>query len=124
MATTLTRLSPILWTKDLQATIDFYTTVLGFTAQSSFPDFVSLIRDSVELMFVVPQGDPEDGNEFFPKPRLTGSIYITCKDVDGLWEKVKDKVKVKSPLCDTEYHMRDFAMEDNNGYEVVFGQLR
>ncbi|MCW5911722.1 MAG: VOC family protein [Cyclobacteriaceae bacterium] len=128
MDSTLKHLSPILWTKDLNETIAFYTTVLGFKARSNFPNFVSLSREHVEIMFVVPQDDPDDCKdpdgleEFFPKPMLTGSLYITVNNVDELWSKVNDKVNVETPLCDREYYMRDFSILDNNGYELVFGQ--
>lgn len=124
----LHKLSPILWTKDLQATITFYESVLGFKGTSGFPNFVSLNREDVEIMFVVPQDEPEDckdpdnKEEFFPRPLLTGSIYIITEPVDELWESVKDKATIKTPIEDREYFMRDFSILDNNGYELVFGQ--
>jgi len=121
-------LSPILWTKDLEKTISFYETILGFKNQTQYPNFVSLTRDNVELMFVLPIDEPEDGkdpnnnDEFFPRPQLTGSIYITTDKVDELWEFVKDKATIISDICDREYLMRDFSILDNNGYELVFGE--
>jgi len=119
-------LSPILWTKDLNKTITFYESVLGFKAVSNFPNFVSLTREQVEIMFVVPQNDddesPSDEPTFFPKPQLTGSLYILTDHVDQLWEMVKDNAEIRSPICDREYFMRDFSIIDNNGYELVFGQ--
>jgi catechol 2,3-dioxygenase-like lactoylglutathione lyase family enzyme len=121
-------LSPVLWTKDLQATILFYETVLGFKKKTQFPNFVSLARDNAELMFVLPTQEPEDRQvpnnkaAFFPKPQLTGNIYIFTEKVDELWEFVKDKATVRSSICDREYLMRDFSILDNNGYELVFGE--
>ena len=79
-------------------------------------------------MFVVPQDEPteckdlNDKEEFFPKPHLTGSIFIFMQNVDELWDKVKDKVTIRSAIEDREYLMRDFSILDNNGYEIVFGQ--
>jgi catechol 2,3-dioxygenase-like lactoylglutathione lyase family enzyme len=122
------KLSPILWTKDLDETISFYESVLGFKANSRFPNFVSLTREHVELMFVLPQDEPEDckdpneKEEFFPKPLLTGSIFIVTDQVDKLWESVKDKATIKTSIGDRAYFMRDFSILDNNGYELVFGQ--
>lgn len=124
----LHKLSPILWTKDLQATIAFYESVLGFKGTRGFPNFVSLNREDVEIMFIVPQDEPEDCKDpddrepFFPRPLVTGSLYIVTEPVDELWESVKDKATVKTPLEDREYYMRDFSILDNNGYELVFGQ--
>jgi catechol 2,3-dioxygenase-like lactoylglutathione lyase family enzyme len=122
------KLSPILWTKDLKETISFYESVLGFKGKSNFPNFVSLTRENVEIMFVVPQDEPEeckdpnDKNEFFPSPVLTGSIFIVTDLVDKLWESVKDKATVKTSIANRDYLMRDFSILDNNGYELVFGQ--
>ena len=124
----LKKLSPILWTKNLNETVSFYQTVLGFRAQSNFPNFVSLTRENVEIMFIVPQNEPEDckdpndKTEFFPRPVLTGSIFIVMDDVDTFWEFVKNKAVIKTSLADREYFMRDFSILDNNGYELVFGQ--
>ena len=128
MNTKLHNLSPILWTKDLKATTSFYENILGFKCQTNFPNFISLTRDNVNIMFVLPIEEPEDckvpdgKEEFFPKPKLTGSIYITTEKVDELWEFVKDKATVESDICDREYMMRDFSILDNNGYEIVFGE--
>ena len=122
------KLSPILWTKNLKETISFYESILGFKATSNFPNFVYLSRADVAIMFVLPQDEPEDckdpdnQEEFFPGPKLTGSIYIYMDDVDNLWESVKGKATIKSALEDREYLMRDFSILDNNGYEIVFGQ--
>ncbi len=128
MISKLQHLSPILWTKDLQQTISFYETVLDFKKKTQFPNFVSLTRDNVEMMFVLPIDEPEDckdpnnKEEFFPKPMMTGNIYIFTKKVDELWEIVKDKASIKSSIADRGYLMRDFSILDNNGYELVFGE--
>ena len=124
----LQKLSPILWTKDLKQTISFYETVLGFKSKSNFPNFATLTRENVEIMFIVPQDEPEDckdpndNSEFFPKPLLTGSIFIVMEQVDKLWDLVKDKATIKTTIADREYWMRDFSILDNNGYELVFGE--
>jgi catechol 2,3-dioxygenase-like lactoylglutathione lyase family enzyme len=122
------KLSPILWTKDLQKTMSFYESVLGFKGRSNFPNFVSLTRENIEIMFVVPQEEPEEckdpnnNEEFFPKPVLTGSLFILTDKVDKLWESVKDRATVKTSIENRAYLMRDFSILDNNGYELVFGQ--
>jgi hypothetical protein len=63
----------------------------------------------------------ENEKEFFPKAKLTGSIYIYCNDADTIWNQVKDKASIASEIADREYLMRDFSIRDNNGYEIVFG---
>jgi catechol 2,3-dioxygenase-like lactoylglutathione lyase family enzyme len=122
------KLSPILWTKNLDETISFYENVLGFRGTSKFQNFVYLSKADVGIMFVLPVDepevckDPDHQEEFFPKPVLTGSIYIYMDNVDEFWDSVKDKVTIKSKLENRGYLMRDFSILDNNGYELVFGQ--
>ena len=124
----LHHLSPILWTKDLQATTAFYENILGFKCQSNFPNFISLTRDNVSIMFVLPIEKPGDckyadnKEEFFPKPTLTGSIFITMEKVDEFWGTIKDKATIKDAIANRDYLMRDFSILDNNGYELVFGE--
>jgi len=124
----LLHLSPILWTKNLNETVSFYETVLGFKGKSDFPNFASLTKGNVEIMFVVPQNDDKDrevegvNRAFFPKPLLTGGLFITTDEVDEIWASVKDRTIVKTAIEDRAYLMRDFSILDNNGYELVFGQ--
>jgi len=124
----LLHLSPILWTKNLGETVSFYETVLGFKGKSDFPNFASLTKGNVEIMFVVPQDEvndcenEEDKQEFFPKPLMTGGLFIVTDEVDSLWASVKDWAVVKTEIEDRAYLMRDFSILDNNGYELVFGQ--
>ena len=128
MEPTLHYLAPILWTKDLHATTAFYENILGFKTQANFPNFISLTRDKVNIMFVLPIEEPGDckdpgsKEEFFPRPLLTGSIFITVEKVDEFWEGIKDKVTVRDPIANRDYLMRDFSILDNNGYELVFGE--
>lgn len=98
------RLSPILWTKNLEATTRFYTEILGFSGNSNFPNFVTLTYDNAEIMFIVPNeepeacDDPENNEPFFPKAHLTGSIFIYMQGVDEYWKKLKDKTIIKLQL--------------------------
>jgi hypothetical protein len=88
----------------------------------------SVSKGNVEIMFVVPQGEvndyegEEDKQEFFPKPLMTGGLFIVTDEVDGLWVSVKDRAIVKTAIEDRAFLMRDFSILDNNGYELVFGQ--
>jgi len=114
----LTGLRPMLWTKDLQESIDFYTQVLEFTLDESNDDWgwASLHKDDVHIMLALP-------NEHTPfdKPFFTGTLYLNTDDVDYWWEKLKGKVKLCYEIEDFEYDMREFAFYDNNGYLLQYG---
>ena len=115
----ITELRPMLSTEDFDATIDFYTNILGFTCDERNDDWgwATLSIDEIAIMIARP-------NEHVPYDKIgfTGTFYFTVDDVDAMWEKVKDKAKVCYGIEDFEYGMREFAIFDNNGYTLQFGQ--
>ena len=58
----------------------------------------------------------------FDKAHFTGSFYFTVDDVETLWQDLKNKAKVVYELETFEWGMREFAIYDNNGYMLQFGQ--
>lgn len=113
----LMSLSPILWTKDLPASIAFYHDVLGFECTNQTAGWACLQKDEVELMLSLP-----NAHEPFDKIQFTGSFYFHPDDVKSLWQQLKDKARIVYPLEDFDYGMREFAIRDNNGYILQFGQ--
>ena len=112
-------LAPILHTKDLKGSVEFYTSVLDFKcdALSEELGWASVKRDNVTIMFALP-----NAHRPFDKPTFTGSLYVYPDDVDKAWEQLKDKASVCYPVEDFDYGMREFAIYDNNGYIIQFGQ--
>jgi uncharacterized glyoxalase superfamily protein PhnB len=112
-------LSPILWTENIQETIDFYTKYLGFICSEKNNEWgwASLFRDEIIIMFSVPNEHSQ-----FEKSAFTGSLYINTDNVEEIWGLLKDKVKIVYPIENFEWEMREFAIYDNNGYIIQFGQ--
>jgi len=108
---------PILAVTEMEETILFYRDVLGFECVNRMEGWAALRKDQVELMISLP-----NVYEPFEKPTLTGSIYFTTSAVDALWEQIKDKARVVYPIETFFYGMREFAIRDNNGYILQFGQ--
>ena len=110
---------PMIWTSELDETIRFYVTVLGFTCREYNTEWgwAALQKDAAEIMLARP-------NEHTPfeKPMFTGSFYINVDDVDALWDTLKDKCRICYEIGDFEWQMREFAVYDNNGYLLQFGQ--
>lgn len=79
--------------------------------------WASVIIDNIELMFSLPNDHTP-----FDKPTFTGSFYFKTDQVDELWSNFKDKTKIAYSLENFEYGMREFAIHDNNGYLLQFGQ--
>ncbi|WP_165456536.1 VOC family protein [Pedobacter kyonggii] len=53
---------------------------------------------------------------------MSGSLYINTNKVATLWESLKDQCEICYPSEDFDYGMREFAIYDNNGYLLQFGQ--
>jgi Glyoxalase/Bleomycin resistance protein/Dioxygenase superfamily len=114
-----TELTPMLWTRDLKGSVQFYTDFLSFECESMSEEWgwASVKWDNVAVMFAIP-----NEHEPFERPFFTGSLYIKTDNVDTIWNHLKDKVKICYPIENFEYGMREFAIYDNNGYLLQFGQ--
>lgn len=113
-------LTPMLWTNDLEGTIDFYSGMLGFALDEYNADWgwCHMHRDTVNLMFARPvETMPENG-----LPICTGSFYIYTDETDEAWAMLKDKTSVRYPIGNYAHGMREFAILDNNGYMLQFGR--
>lgn len=113
----INKLTPIIYTKDIAETIDFYSTILGFQCVVEQKDWAILQLDNVEIMISIP-------NDHIPfdKAIFTGSFYFNIDDVNEFWNSVHNKVKLCYPIEDFEYDMREFGIYDNNNYLLQFGE--
>lgn len=102
---------------EIAPAIPFYRDVLGFKCAGQMETWACVEKNGVEVMFFRP-------NDHLPfeKPQFTGSLYFRCDEVDTLWERVRSKVEVVYPIETFAYGMRKFAIRDNNGYLLQFGQ--
>jgi uncharacterized glyoxalase superfamily protein PhnB len=103
----------------MEATLQFYNILLSFNIENYVPElgWVSLQRDEINQMFTQP-----NAHRNIPQAIMSGSLYINTLNIDELWEKLKDKCNICYPIEDFEYGMREFAIYDNNGYLLQFGQ--
>jgi|ERR1700704_70034 len=117
MKMTLENIRPMLAVNSIDDTILFYRNLLGFECVNRMEGWACLRKDKVELMISLP-----NAHEPFEKPTLTGSLYFNASNVDELWDEIKDKVNAVYPIENFFYGMREFAIRDNNGYILQFGQ--
>lgn len=112
-------LLPVLRTWDFEASLAFYQEVLGFECVSRNEElgWAQLQRDKAAIML---SGPNEHLGE--TEPKFTGSFYFQCDDVEDLWLRLSGLARVCYPLEDFDYGMREFAIFDNNGYLLQFGQ--
>jgi catechol 2,3-dioxygenase-like lactoylglutathione lyase family enzyme len=109
----------MIWTVNLQQSIEFYVTKLGFTLGDYNEEWgwAALIKGECELMVARP-----NEHTAFETPVFTGTFYIKTDAVDILWEGIKDTVDICYEIENFDWGMREFAIYDNNGYMIQFGQ--
>ena len=100
--------------RNLQRAIEWYAKTLGFKVQSLWPPNEPDYAD-----FVSEEGATFSVMEAEPVP--SGARFnFSFKDVDALWENLKDKVEVVEPLFDTPYGTTKFTIRDLDGNELGF----
>jgi uncharacterized glyoxalase superfamily protein PhnB len=109
----------MIWTENVEATIEFYKENFDFVCGDKNDEWgwAGLYHGNVDLMIAKP-------NEHIPfdKPGFTGTFYFYIDNVEELWNKLKDKLRVAYPIDTFDWGMREFAVYDNNGYMLQFGQ--
>jgi N-acetyltransferase len=118
----LSHLAPMLFTENIQQTIDFYTNILGFKVDKTDEHekhitWCTLSNYGATVMFTTVQALAGSSNAC-----MTGSIYLHTNDADALWKKYSERCEVVYPIEDFAYGMREFGIRDNNGYLLAFGQ--
>ena len=113
------KIIPTLYTQQLHETVDFYCRKLEFECNGyEEKQGWAIVRvGDVEIMITLP-------NDHLPfkEPVFTGSIYINVTGIEDLWITLKDKAEIAYPIETFDYGMREFALKDNNGYLIQFGE--
>lgn len=113
----INKLSPIIWTKNTQETITFYKKI-GFKVVKENEDLVWICMQNgdIEINIANPEAAPD-----FKKPIFTGTFYFNVENADEAWEELKDN-NVVYEIETFDWGMREFAIYDNNGYILQFGE--
>lgn len=114
---------PQIRTTDLDESIDFYVSKLGLEFAFRYEDFYAGIKagDQVFHLKLVDDKDPSigfvsDGDHFH--------LYFTTDDVEGKAEEIERKgVSLFKPLSETPWGTKEFAIRDNQGHTLYFGQM-
>ncbi len=120
-------ISPTLAVRDMKETIEFYQNSLGFKLGMTFPDvdnpeYADLSKDGMVLMFTPAKNIGIGGEE---KLGVGVNLYLQIDgDIDDYYEELKGRgVKIVAGIKDEPYGIRDFAVEDVNGYRLTFNQV-
>ncbi|MEO9485375.1 MAG: VOC family protein [Ekhidna sp.] len=111
--------SIILPVADPLESAEYYRDVLGFSISFLWedpPTYAVINReDAVGIHFV--KTEKKLTTEDSPK------LFIFVHDADAVYEEYqKSGAKIIEPINDTDYKMREFVIEDINGYKLVLGK--
>ena len=120
--------TPNLIVRDIDRSTAFYRDVLGLPVHATVPDkspfvFVWLKEGDVNIFLndqkLVGELDPHLAS----RP-IGGSftIYLRVTGVDALWERIATRAKVVEAINTKPYGMREFAIEDPDGYLITIAQ--
>ena len=119
-------ISPTLAVRDVKQTIQFYRDSLGFKIGMTFPvadnpEYADLSKDGMVLMFI-PAENIGIGRE--EKFGVGVNIYMQIDgDIDKYYNELKGKdVKIVVDIKDEPYGIRDFTIEDIDGYRLTFNK--
>ncbi len=113
------RISPMLATDNMEKTILFYQSVLGFTPTMKSPNYSIIERDGQTIHF-----QKAASEEVMKSMREHTEIYIEVSGIHALWEHVKtfkNQYRIRD-LFDREYGMTEFHIADPNGCLVFVGE--
>jgi len=126
----LNSITPFFIVNDLDATIAFYQSKLGFDVRYKGggdgvgPDFFAIVgRDQIMLMLkeITAEIHPQPNHSRHEWARWDACIYTD--DPDALYKEFTgSQVPMHHELANTHDGLRAFEIIDNNGYVLCFGR--
>ena len=128
----LTDIVPNLIVADIDRSTAFYRDVLGFEVVTTVPDtapfvFVWMKRDDVNVFLNSREGIETESLAARPIGG-TNTLFMTldaataADGVDALFAAVDGRAPIVMPLKTQFYGMREFGIEDPDGYVIFFAQ--
>lgn len=112
-------IGPVFPVEDIQASVNYYHNELGFDidfVMGEPPTHGSVTRCKVGIQFTKVT-EPYNGKEY------PGWMYFFTSNIDYLYEEYINKnVNITRDLKNHNHGMREFEIEDCNGFKLRFGQ--
>ena len=119
----INKLSLDLVVNDVDASVDFYINILGFTKIEGDSHFAILKAVSSEIMLMSKSDfDQEVPNNNRPQNQGWFVLIVEVPNIKEVYEKIKNKVKIIRELQSTDYGTQEFLLTDLDGYYIQFTQ--
>ena len=124
---TVMRLTPNLYTDDVEACVKFWVERMHFDKTAEVPDgerlvFAALQKGTIELMYGTYASLEKDTDVAGSYQRGTGFLFIEVDDLDAVVEAMKG-VPTVAPLHQTFYGSTEFTVKDPAGHLITFAQF-
>ena len=119
---TITSAAPQLLVDDLDKTLAFYKAVLGFTVDFIYEDFYAGISLGGGVLHIkcAPK-IAEDRQHRRTHEHLDAYFTVTC--IENLYHELESRgAPIRRALEPRPWGMRDFYIEDPDGYILCFGE--
>ncbi len=125
---TAKKLTANLIVSSVEGSLAFYEDLLGFSRAFTVPEqspfvFGSVTAGPVEIFL------NDRSTVTKESPQMAGlvsgggnTMFIEVEGLDALHERIVPRVKVVMPLVTQWYGMREFAVEDPDGYIITFAE--
>jgi catechol 2,3-dioxygenase-like lactoylglutathione lyase family enzyme len=121
----LTASAAVLLVSDVVKSANYYRDILGFSYERFWgepPSFVILNKDGMFLML----RQADDPKHIIPHWTLADklwNVYFWVSDADALHAEFRQRgAKIDYGPCDQDYGIREFGIQDLDGYDLGFGQ--
>ncbi len=114
------KLTPILYSNDVDNSIEFYTQNLNFKILSKKnrngeTEFAILNNGEFELIITNNTSNIDGENNFI-------TLYLEISNAQKIYEQIKNKVKILKPIEKTSYGTKEFSISDNLGNKLTFAE--
>jgi uncharacterized glyoxalase superfamily protein PhnB len=108
--------TPVSHVSDIKNAMAYYTSILGFTVDFEYGDYVGLTYGDACIHL---SGPNHDG---IKKPAGKALFCFYCDDVNAYYNEVTAKgALLEFDIGDRSYGLRDFGVNDQDGNTLVFG---
>jgi catechol 2,3-dioxygenase-like lactoylglutathione lyase family enzyme len=126
--TNIKKLTPNLIVSSVDRSLSFYEGVLGFTRAMTVPEqspfvFASVTSGPVEVFFNDRSTVAHESPQFRDLSFGGGNtMFVELEGIDAYHDLIAGRVKIVMPIVTQWYGMREFAIEDPDGYVITFAE--
>jgi catechol 2,3-dioxygenase-like lactoylglutathione lyase family enzyme len=119
---TIKNITPQLRTTDMASTLGFYTEKLGFSVEFNYEDFYAGVRLGDRSIHIKHVDEPDPSISFVDEGGHL-HLYFETEGVAALADQLRSSgVEFVLDVCETDWNTREFAIHDDQGHTLYFGE--